>query len=58
MRMAVRDRVNLYRRKPFLYVMALLLDDGKKKALLLPSCVQIDRIFSSGIKKLVEERYG
>jgi hypothetical protein len=51
--------------KPFtgvyddLYVMALLLDDGKKKALIITIDVcMIDRIFSSGIKKLVEERYG
>ena len=44
--------------KPFtgvyddLYVMALLLDDGKKKALIITIDVcMIDRIFSSEIKK-------
>jgi neutral ceramidase len=51
--------------KPFagvydeLYAMALMLDDGKKKVLIITFDVcMIDRTFSSGIKKLVKEKYG
>ena len=61
MRMAgYRNRV-----KPFtgvydqLYTMALLLDDGKKKALIISIDVcMIDRSFASGIKAIIKTKYG